>query len=73
MPTNLENFYREIVVFLGDVNRMEIRLSEMRKKARELCVNTEELASDFLESEKTIIRIKGEANELHDKTDDILQ
>ena len=73
MATNLENFFREILVFLGDANRLELRLSDLRKKARELGVDYDELSSDFLESEKSIIRIKNEANDLHDKVDEILE
>ena len=73
MANNLELFFRDILVFLGDVNRFEIRLSDLRKKAYELGVKTEELSADFLESEKTIIRIKSEIDDLHDKTDNKLK
>ena len=72
MASNLELFFRKILVFLGDVNRMDIRLSDLRKEARQLGIKTKDLTEDFLESEKTIVRVKKEVNELHDKIDNKL-
>ena len=73
MATNLELFFRKILVYLGDLNRMEIRLSDLRKEASELGIDTEELNNDFAESDKTLDRIKLEANALHDIVDDKLK
>jgi hypothetical protein len=73
MATDLENFFREVLVFLGDVHRLEIRLSDMRKKARVLGVDYEELARDFSEADKTLARLKNEANVLHDEVDNELK
>lgn len=61
----VEALFREVLVFLGDVNRMEIRLDALRKEAKKLGVEAEDLP----ESEKTINRLKKEANVLHDNVD----
>ena len=60
-----EDLFREVLVYIGDVNRMELRLDALCKKAKELGVEPEDLP----ESEKTIKRLKYEANVLHDKVD----
>ena len=73
MATNLELFFRKILVYLGDVNRMDIRLSDLRKEASELGIDTKELNTDFAESDKTLDRIKAEANALHDNVDNELE
>jgi len=73
MATNLELFFRKVLVYLGDVNRMDIRLSDLRKEARELGVDTEGLNNDFSDSENTLNRIKTEVNVLHDAVDNKLK
>lgn len=73
MATNLELFFRKVLVYLGDVNRIDIRLSDLRKEARELGIDTDELNTDFTEAEKTTKRLKTEANALHDIVDDKLK
>jgi len=65
MATDIESFFREILVFIGDVNRMEIKLDTLFKQAKAFGVDVD--LEDLLESEKTINRLKNETNVLHDK------
>jgi len=60
-----EGLFRKVLVFIGDLNRMEIRLDSLCKKAKSLGVEPEDLP----ESEKTIKRLKNDINRLHDKVD----
>lgn len=57
------DLFKKVLVFIGDVNRMEIRLDRLRKEAEKLGIELE----DIPPSEKTIERLKNEANVLHDK------
>ena len=58
-----EELFRKVLVYVGDLNRMEIRLSDLGKEAKNLGVEL----TDEPESENTIDRLKNEANVLHDK------
>ena len=60
-----EDLFKKILVFIGDLNRMEIRLDDLRKESKNLGVEL----TDEPESAKTIERLKNEANVLHDKID----
>ena len=57
-----EDLFKKVLVFIGDLNRFEIRLDCLRKEAKALGVEVDDLP----ESEKTIERLKNEANVLHD-------
>lgn len=61
----VEALFREVLVYIGDLNRMDIRLNTLTNKAKKLGVEIEDLP----ESKKTIKRLKYEANVLHDKVD----
>ena len=63
-----EDLFKKVLVFVGDLNRMEIRLDALRKEATGLGVEVDDLP----ESEKTIVRLKNEAVNLHNKVDDKL-
>ena len=63
-----EDLFKKVLVFVGDLNRMEIRLDRLRKEAKSLGVEIEDLP----ESEKTIERLKNEANVLHGNIDNKL-
>lgn len=56
------DLFKKVLVFIGDLNRMDIRLDALRKEAKKLGVEIEDLP----ESGKTITRLKDEANVLHD-------
>ncbi len=60
-----EDLFKKVLVYIGDLNRMKIRLSDLRKDAKNLGVEI----VDETESENTIKRLKYEANVLHDKLD----
>lgn len=66
--SELDDLFKKVLVFVGDINRMEIRLDGLRKEAKILGVEIEDLP----ESEKTITRLKVESNILHDKVDEKL-
>jgi uncharacterized protein involved in exopolysaccharide biosynthesis len=66
--SNVGDLFRKVLVFIGDLNRMEIRLDALQKKAKELGVEIE----DAPESEKTINRLRQEANALHNHIDNEL-
>ena len=65
---NLEDLFKKLLVYLGDLHRMELRLSDFAKEAHLLGVDIEDLP----EAEKTIKRLKKEANILHDKVNNKL-
>lgn len=69
MATEAELLFREVLVFVGDLNRMEIWLDRLQKKAKSLGIKVE----DFPPSKKTIARAKEEVAKLHKATDDKLQ
>lgn len=60
-----KDLFKKVLVFIGDMNRMDIRLDALRKEAEKLGIKIEDLP----ELEKTIKRLKNEANVLHDKLD----
>ncbi len=60
-----EDLFKKVLVFVGDLYRMGVRLDALRKEAKEHGIDLE----DAPESEKTIKRLKNEANVLHDKLD----
>ena len=64
----VEDLFKEVLVFVGDLNRMETHLDTLRKRAEKLGIKLE----DIQPSEKTIKRLKNEANVLHDKLDGTL-
>ena len=68
MASEIESLFREVLVYVGDLNRMDIRLSYLRNKAKELGVTVE----DFPSCDKTIERLDHEANALHDGVDENL-
>ena len=61
----VEDLFKKVLVFIGDLNRIETRLDALCKEAKKHGVKLE----DAPESEKTIKRLKFEANVLHDKLD----
>ena len=63
-----EDLFKRVLVFIGDLTRMEIRLNALRKEAERLGIELEDLP----ESEKTIVRLKDEAMNLHKHVDDKL-
>ena len=65
MPSDIELLLRKVLVFVGDVNRMDIRLSDLRKEAELLSIDLEDLP----ESEKTLCRLRREVNDLYNKVD----
>ena len=64
-----EELLRDIVVFIGDLNRMDKRLSELRNKAKELNIDI----NDLPESTKTLKRLRNEAYQIHSKIGNDLQ
>ncbi len=60
-----EELFRKVLVYVGDLYRMDVRLDDLRKEAKKLGIEIE----DVPESQKTIDRLKYEANVLHDKLD----
>ena len=64
-----EELLRDIVVFIGDLNRMDKRLSELCNKAKELNIDI----NDLPESTKTLKRLRNEAYQIHSKIGNDLQ
>lgn len=61
----LEDLFRRTLIFVGDLYRMDKRLDALRKEAKRLGVEI----NDLPESEKTFERLKNEANILHNGID----
>lgn len=64
----INDLLKKVLVFIGDINRMDIRMNTLREEAKKLGVNI----SDLEESEKTLCRQRKEANELYNCLDNKL-
>jgi hypothetical protein len=73
MATNRELLYRKILVLIGDINDVEIRLNDIICEAQNAKVLGKELEEDFIESQKTIDRLKKESNIVLDRIDEELE
>ena len=69
MASDIESLFREVLVYVGDLNRMDVRLSCLRNRAKELGVEVE----DFPDCDKTLERLHHESDALHDGVDETLK
>ena len=60
-----EDLFKKVLVYIGDLYRMDKRLDRLRKEAINLGIEIE----DVPESQKTIDRLTYEANVLHNQID----
>ena len=61
----INDLLKKVLVFIGDINRMDIRMNTLREEAKKLGVNI----SDLEESEKTLCQQRKEANEVYNCLD----